>query len=63
MLIKLNEIARRLSGSPSGRWINVRGPGHGAGDRSLGVFFDPKADDGFFVHLSPATTPANAEHT
>jgi putative DNA primase/helicase len=50
MLIKLNEIARRLSGSPSGRWINVRGPGHGAGDRSLGIFFDPKAPDGFRVH-------------
>ena len=50
MLIKLNEIARRLNGSLSGRCINVRGPGHGAGDRSLGIFFDPKAPDGFRVH-------------
>jgi putative DNA primase/helicase len=50
MLITLNEIARRLNGCVSGRWINVRGPGHGAGDRSLGILFDPKAPDGFRVH-------------
>jgi putative DNA primase/helicase len=50
MLISLNEIARRLNGTVSGRWIIVRGPGHSAADRSLGILFDPKAPDGFRVH-------------
>jgi putative DNA primase/helicase len=50
MLITLNEIARRLNGSVSGRWINVRGPGHTAADRSLGFRFHPAAPDGFYVH-------------
>jgi hypothetical protein len=35
MLITLNEIARRLNGSVSGRWINIRGPHHSAADRWL----------------------------
>jgi putative DNA primase/helicase len=50
MLITLNEIARRLNGSVSGRWINVRGPYHRAADRSLGIRFHPAAPDGFYIH-------------
>jgi hypothetical protein len=49
-LTTLEDLVRRLNGSVSGHWINVRGPEHGAGDRSLGVLLDPKALDGFRVH-------------
>jgi putative DNA primase/helicase len=49
-LTTLEYLARQLNGSVSGQWINVRGPGHGAGDRSLGILFDPKVLDGFRVH-------------
>jgi putative DNA primase/helicase len=48
--LTLIEIARRLNGDVSGRWINFRGPGHSAADRSLGILFDPKAPDGFYLH-------------
>jgi putative DNA primase/helicase len=46
----LIEIARRLNGDVSGRWINFRGPGHSAADRSLGILVDPKARDGYYLH-------------
>ncbi len=48
--MRLKELAVALHGDLNGRWINIRGPGHGAGDRSLGVLFDPNAPDGFRVH-------------
>jgi len=41
---------RQLATALQGRWINIRGPGHSANDRSLGVLLDPNAPDGFRVH-------------
>lgn len=49
-MMDLHEIAVRLNGIVNGRWINVRGPGHGPRDRSLGVRFDRAACDGFYIH-------------
>lgn len=46
----LHPLAHRLNGNVNGPWINVRGPRHGAADRSLGIRLDPKAPDGFRVH-------------
>lgn len=43
------EIARALGGTVSGKWINIRGPGHSRLDRSLGIRFDANARDGFFI--------------
>ena len=47
--LKLQELAAALHGDLNGKWINIRGPGHGPKDRSLGVWFDPKAPYGFRV--------------
>jgi hypothetical protein len=52
------ELARRLGGSCSGGWINVPGPGHKKADRSLGIFLDPSALDGFWVHSLAGDDPA-----
>jgi hypothetical protein len=46
----LSEIATALGGSVNGEWINIRGPGHGPSDRSLGIKFDKTAPDGFVVN-------------
>lgn len=55
----LEELAKALRGGVSGRWINIRGPGHRAEDRSLGVILDPSAPDGFRVNpFSPDDDPA-----
>ena len=43
----LKEVAVALSGNINGKWINVRGPGHTSGDRSLGIRFDPDAPNEF----------------
>jgi putative DNA primase/helicase len=47
--LKLQDLAAALHGDLNGKWINIRGPGHGPRDRSLGVWFDPKAPHGFRV--------------
>jgi len=54
----LAEIARALNGDVSGKWVNVRGPGHSSQDRSLGVRFDPAAPDGFAVNSFSGDDPA-----
>lgn len=46
----LQQIAKALCGTVNGEWINLRGPGHGSQDRSLGIKFDEGAPDGFRVH-------------
>jgi putative DNA primase/helicase len=46
----LAEIAKALNGTASGKWINIRGPGHSSQDHSLGIKFDPNAPDGFIVN-------------
>jgi putative DNA primase/helicase len=48
--MSLKELAHRLNGTLNGDWINIRGPGHSANDRSLGIRFDPAAPDGFYVN-------------
>jgi hypothetical protein len=42
--------ARALGGVVSGGQIRCPGPGHSAKDRSLIVWFDPDAPDGFSIH-------------
>jgi hypothetical protein len=44
------ELARRLKGDLSGKWVNIPGPGHRKRDRTLGILLDPKAPNGFRVH-------------
>jgi hypothetical protein len=45
------ELARALGGDPLGRdGVVAPGPGHGPRDRSLRVWVDPAAPDGFRVH-------------
>jgi hypothetical protein len=44
------ELANALHGDWNGKWINIRGPGHKSGDRSLGFLLDPAAPEGFRVH-------------
>jgi putative DNA primase/helicase len=44
------ELVKLLGGEVCDRWINIRGPGHSKGDRSLGVLFDRSAPDGFRVN-------------
>jgi hypothetical protein len=45
------ELARALGGDPLGRdGVLAPGPGHGPCDRSLRVWIDPAAPDGFRVH-------------
>ena len=44
------ELAKTLGGSSSGDWINIPGPNHSSGDRSLGFRFDPSAADGIRVN-------------
>lgn len=46
----LADFAMALNGSANGDWINVRGPGHGPDDRSLGFRLDANAPDGIRVH-------------
>jgi hypothetical protein len=43
-------IARVMGGKVYGGAANVPGPGHKPHDRSLRVFVDPNAPDGFYVH-------------
>lgn len=56
--MKIQQLATALHGNLNGKWINVRGPGHGPKDRSLGVLFDPNAPDGFRVHSLAEDDPA-----
>lgn len=45
-----SEITAFLRGTRNGKWINIRGRGHGPRDRSLGILLHPRARDGFVVH-------------
>ena len=47
--LTMSELAAALHGDVSGNWINIRGPGHHAKDRSLGFRFDTSAPDGFWI--------------
>lgn len=53
-----DELAKRIGGDVNGDWLNIRGPEHRKGDRSLGVRFDPKASGGFWVHSLADDDPA-----
>jgi hypothetical protein len=46
----LEKLALLLSGDLNGNWLNIHGPGHSKGDRSLGVLFDSSEPGGFRVH-------------
>jgi hypothetical protein len=51
-------LALLLSGDLNGNWLNIHGPGHSKGDRSLGVLFDSSEPDGFRVHSLAGDDPA-----
>ena len=53
----LARFAKALKGTVNGKWINVRGPGHGSHDRSLGIKFDPNAAGGFIVRSFAGDDP------
>ncbi len=40
-------LAKSFPGDWNGKWLNIAGPGHKKGDRSLGIMFDPGEPDGF----------------
>jgi putative DNA primase/helicase len=46
----LRAVARALGGDVVGRQVVAPGPAHSARDRSLAVWLDPNAPDGFSVH-------------
>jgi hypothetical protein len=46
----IKKLASKLGAEISNGWLNMRGPGHSKGDRSLGIRLDPAAPDGFWVH-------------
>jgi len=48
--VDLRSLARALGGIPSGRRVLAPGPNHGRDDRSLSVWIDDAAPDGFSVH-------------
>ena len=50
MKMNLKELARKLDAEIGNGWLNIRGPGHGKNDRSLGIRFDPAAPCGFRAH-------------
>jgi hypothetical protein len=49
--------ASALHGDQNGKCINIAGPGHSKSDRSLGVWFDPNARDGFRFHSLAGDDP------
>jgi putative DNA primase/helicase len=59
--ITLRAIAKALNGTRSGKWINIRGPGHSGNDRSLGIMFDPEAPGGFRVHSLAGDDPSECQ--
>ena len=60
--MKLNELAKLFHGDWNGDWLNISGPGHKKGDRSLGILFDRKAPDGFWVHSLADDNPAECRN-
>jgi hypothetical protein len=60
--MKLNGLAKLLHGDWNSDWLNIAGPGHKKGDRSLGVRFDPKAPNGFRVHSLADDDPAECRN-
>ncbi len=50
MLMDLPSLARALDGCVCGHRVLAPGPGHSPADRSLSVWLDPCAPDGFRVH-------------
>src|SRR5262249_8965104 len=62
-VIKMNrlrtskQLATALHGDQNGNWINIPGPGHGSGDRSLGICFGPNAPNDFRVHSFAGDDP------
>jgi putative DNA primase/helicase len=55
--MKLQQLATALHGHLNGKWINIQGPGHGSNDRSLGIWFDRDAPDGFRIHSLAGNDP------
>jgi putative DNA primase/helicase len=55
--MNLKRLAAALGGSVNGEWVNIRGPGHGAADRSLGFKLDRNAPDGFWLNTFAGDDP------
>jgi phage/plasmid primase-like uncharacterized protein len=55
--MNLKQLAKALGVSVNGAGINIPGPGHSWNDRSLGVFFDTHAPDGFWVNSFAGDDP------
>jgi hypothetical protein len=49
-MMMLRDLAKAVHGEINGEWINIRGAGHGASDRSLGFRLDRNAPDGFLLN-------------
>jgi putative DNA primase/helicase len=50
MTMDRKKLAKLLGGERNNGWVNFAGPGHSVSDRSLGIFIDPSAPDGFWVN-------------
>ena len=55
--LNLRDIARALGGEVSGNQVKAPGPNHSRKDRSLSVWLDPSAPDGFAVHSFSTDDP------
>ncbi len=53
-----SQWAFALHGDQNGECVNIAGPGHSKDDRSLGIWFDPKAPSGFRLHSLAHDDPA-----
>lgn len=58
MLKLQQQRAAALHGNLNGKWINIRGPGHGPKDRSLGLRFESNAPGGLRVHSLAGDDPS-----
>jgi hypothetical protein len=52
------KLTKTLGGNINGAWINIRGPGHGPNDCSLGIALDHRAPDGFWINSLAGDDPA-----
>ena len=44
------QLAKAMGGDFNNGWLNIPGPGHSKGDRSLGIRLEPHAPDGFWLY-------------
>jgi putative DNA primase/helicase len=47
--MRSQKLVQGVEGYLSGKWINIRGPGHSSKDRSLGIMFAPNEPGGFRI--------------